>query len=96
MNYLKDYNLTDQDLLDIEEKVDEEDIFEISNNKERVQKIIDFLLSIGITNIKDILIFKSEMFYDDVETIKDKLLECDRSMINLINENVFNFDLIGI
>ncbi len=96
MEYLKKYDLTDEDIMDITQRLDDDDRIEIELNEPRVTAIIDYLLSIGITNLKDILIYKTNIFYDGLDSLKDTLSECDTNMIALLNADVFNFDLIGI
>lgn len=96
MDYLRRYNLSSKDIEDIKNKLDEQDILEIEANEERVNAIIQYFYSRGIKNIKDIFMCKPSIFYDSVESIKERLDKCDVAIINLINEDAYNFDLIGI
>ena len=73
MDYLIKYNLTNEDINDIIESIDEEDRLEIELNEERISSILNYFLSIGLTNIKDIIITKSNLFYDDVNSIKMRI-----------------------
>ena len=97
MEYLTKYNLTTEDINDIINTIDEEDKLELELNEERVSSIIDYLLSIGLTNIKDIIINKPNLFYDDVNSIKMRIEKhSNTNIIELLKEDPINFDLIGM
>lgn len=97
MEYLTKYNLTAEDINDIVNTIDEEDKLELELNEERVSSIIDYFLSIGLTNIKDIIINKPNLFYDDVNSIKERIEKhSNTNIIELLKEDAINFDLIGM
>lgn len=97
MEYLKIFNLTDEDIKDITNSIDEMDINEISMKEEKVIEILKYFISIGITNIKDIIIYKTYLLYDDIETIKEKFNKYSNiNIIKLINEDAVNLELIGL
>ncbi len=97
MEYLTKYNLTAEDINDIINTIDEEDKLELELNEERVSSIIDYFLSIGLTNIKDIIINKPNLFYDDVNSIKERIEKhSNTNIIELLKEDSINFDLIGM
>lgn len=97
MEYLKKFNLTDEDLIEIKNSVDEMDLNEITMKEEKIETILKYFISIGITNIKDIIIYKTYLLYDDIDNIKDKINKYSNiNIIKLINEDAINFDLIGL
>ena len=97
MEYLKIFNLTDEDIKDITNSIDEMDINEISIKEEKVIEILKYFISMGITNIKDIIIYKTYLLYDDIETIKDKFNKYSNiNIIKLINEDAVKLELIGL
>lgn len=97
MEYLTKYNLTTEDIKDITSSIDEDDKLELELNEERVSSIIDYFLSIGLTNIKDIIINKPNLFYDDVNSIKERIEKhSNTNIIELLKEDAINFDLIGM
>ena len=59
MNYLKKYSLSNEDIKDIENNLDDMDINLLYVNEDKVIDIIDYLVSIGFTNIKDLLMYKT-------------------------------------
>ena len=96
MKFLRKYNLTESDILELNNKLSERDKLEIMMHEERVDTIVKYLFSVGIFNLKDIFLYKTNIFYDDVENIKDVLKPCNQSDIALINSDVFQLDLFGI
>ena len=97
MEYLTKYNLNAEDIRDITSSIDEDDKLELELNEERVSSIIDYFLSIGLTNIKDIIINKPNLFYDDVNSIKERIEKhSNTNIIELLKEDPINFDLIGM
>ena len=97
MEYLTKYNLTTEDIKDITNSIDEDDKLELELNEERVSSIIDYFLSLGLTNIKDIIITKPNLFYDDVNSIKMRIEKySNTNIIELLKEDPINFDLIGM
>ena len=97
MDYLTKYNLTNEDIKDIINSIDEDDKLELELNEERVSSIIDYFLSLGLTNIKDIIITKPSLFYDDVNSIKMRIEKhSNTNIIELLKEDPINFDLIGM
>ena len=97
MEYLTKYNLTTEDIKDINNSIDEDDKLELDLNEERVSSIIDYFLSIGLTNIKDIIITKPNLFYDDVNSIKERIEKySNTNILELLKEDPINFDLIGM
>lgn len=97
MEYLKKINFTEEDIKDIIDNIENQDIMELEFNEDRVISIIEYLISLGIKDIKSILIYKTNIFYDDLDSIKRRFEDYNGiDIVELINENLVNFDLIGI
>lgn len=96
MDYLMKFNLTKSDINEIINNIDDMDLLEFNMYEERISKIISYLLSKNITNIKDIIIKKTLLFYETFEHIKELIDSCNKEMIYLLNEDAFNFSLLGI
>lgn len=94
MDYFKNYGLTNEDIKELEEFLDNDDINNYYVFELKVSSILDYFNSIGITNIKDILKYKSNIFYESLENIQ-KNIPNDRIIIDLINEDVNNLDRMG-
>ena len=100
MKYLEKYNMSDEDILDIINllecaKVDT-DIFKYNSNK--VKKILNLFVNIGVTNIKEIIISHPYLFCDTFNSIKKRIDDYDNKeeLAKLINDDASNLKLIGI
>lgn len=96
MKYLKKYGLTLNDIKLIEESLDDMDLNLLYVNEDKVISILDYLVSIGFTNVKDLLMFKSNLFYIKLDVIIDRISKDKENIINEINEDVSYLDKIGL
>ena len=90
MDYLKVYNLTKDDIFEIQNSISDTDYSELSMHEERVHQIIKFLKSKNVKNIKELLINKTSLFYENLDYIKSIFEKYDSKMIESINEDVNN------
>ena len=90
MNYLEGFNLSLDDINDILRNIDEQDKLEFDYNEDKIKKIIKYFLSKKITNIKDIIINKTYIFYEDYDKIKSILDKLTKEQIDLINNDASN------
>lgn len=90
MNYLEGFNLSLDDINDILRNIDEQDKLEFDYNEDKIKKIIKYFLSKKITNIKDIIINKTYIFYEDYDKIKSILDKLTKEQIDLINSDASN------
>ena len=65
MDYLSNYGLTKDDLEDLENNLDVSDYQEFLFKEEKIIPILDYLRDIGLTNIKEIILYKPNLFYDN-------------------------------
>lgn len=96
MNYLKKYGLNNEDIKDIENNLDDMDINLLYVNEDKVIDIIDYLVSIGFTNIKDLLMYKTNLFYIKLDVIKARISKDKDNIINEINNDVNYLDKVGL
>ncbi len=96
MNYLKKYSLSNEDIKDIENNLDDMDINLLYVNEDKVIDIIDYLVSIGFTNIKDLLMYKTNLFYIKLDVIKARIDKDKDNIINEINNDVNYLDKVGL
>ena len=95
MDYLKEYGLSDEDIKEVHESLSYEDWVQISSMKSVVREDIEYFLSLGITNIKDILMGAPYMFYHPAARIKRMVEECQNpDIVELLKEDPINFDLL--
>ena len=97
MEYLKYYNLTDQDINLIATNLDSCYVNDFYLNPEKIKNIIDYLVQKGIRNIKQVIMFRPQLFQNDLEGIKNSFETSDLpNYIEQINEDIVNFELIGL
>ena len=96
MEYLKDYvssegyeKLISLLSLDVQSS--------LSKNKDNIIKIFKYFKSIGINKFDDLLLFRCDLLFEDVESLKDKINKMDTSFVSFIIQNdVGNLINLGI
>lgn len=96
MKYLKKYGLSLNDIKQIEESLDDMDLNLLYVNEDKVISILDYLVSIGFTNIKELLMYKSNLFYIKLDVIIDRISKDKENIIKEINEDVSYLDKVGL
>lgn len=96
MKYLKKYGLSLNDIKEMEESLDDMDLNLLYVNEDKVISILDYLVSIGFTNIKELLMYKSNLFYIKLDVIIDRISKDKENIIKEINEDVSYLDKVGL
>jgi len=96
MKYLKKYGLSLNDIKEIEESLDDMDLNLLYVNEDKAISILDYLVSIGFTNIKELLMYKSNLFYIKLDVIIDRISKDKENIIKEINEDVSYLDKVGL
>ena len=91
MDYLKEYNLSETDIEEIVNNIDEMDRMEYEIHEENICKILDYLKEKDF-DIKKLLMYKSYMFYTKYEVLVDKLNTIPEDKISKINGNIDKID----
>ncbi len=69
----------------------------LSKNKDNIIKIFKYFKSIGINKFDDLLLFRYDLLFEDVESLKDKINKMDTSFVSFIIQNdVGNLINLGI
>lgn len=69
----------------------------LSKNKDNIIKIFKYFKSIGINKFDDLLLFRCDLLFADVESLKDKINKMDTSFVSFIIQNdVGNLINLGI
>ena len=100
MDYLKEYNITEEEIKNIEKILDaaEVNIDIFLYNTEKVKSILDLFTNIGVHNLYEIIITNPYMFYDTVRSIETKIngYRDKQELARLINEDPNNLDIIHL
>ena len=97
MDFLKQLGYTEQDINDIKDYNYDYTLDNIVLNKENVEDIIEYLLSIGIerNTIKEIFMYQVGLFFKSKEEIKTSFDEYEiDSIVKSLNYDVNNIELI--
>ncbi len=100
MDYLKEYNITDQEIENIKKLLDitevHVDIF--LYNEEKIRAILDLFKNIGVKNFYEIIITNPYMFCDTVRSIEVRIngYRNKEELGRLINEDPTNLELIQL
>lgn len=95
MDYLSKYNITKEMLEELKKSLDSSHINYLELYEDKITKILDYLISVGINNVYDILMHRINIFYEDIDYIK-KSIESNNNIVELINEDIVNFEDIGL
>ena len=96
MEYLKEYDFTDDDINELKEILDDNDINEIILEETLIKNMLDYLKNIGIKSVKDVLFMKPYIIYSSINAIDRAINNYDGDIINLINEDIRNIELLDI
>ncbi len=100
LDYLKNYNLSDNQIGSIREYLLEGDyninVFEYE--PENTCKILDLFVSIGVTNLYYIILANPSIFCVDVSEVERRLNRFDdkQELARLLNEDPSNLALVGL
>ncbi len=100
MNYLKNYHLSDEQIKKIEDAIKEHhvniDIFKY--DPEKIVAILNLFLSIGVTNLYNIIITNPSLFCDTVSSIENRMNQYENKdeLARRLNEDARNLNLIGL
>ncbi len=97
MEFLLQYDLTDEDIEEVKNRNDEAIIKNVILNQNNVKEVIDYLLEVGLNKevIKDLFVEQIGMFFRTKEEIKNVFDEYEiDSIIKSLNYDVNTVDLI--
>ncbi|MBP5407822.1 MAG: hypothetical protein J6Y42_01620 [Bacilli bacterium] len=97
MEFLLQYDLTNEEIEEISNRNDADIIKNIEMNQKNVKEVIDYLLEVGINKevIKDLFLEQIGMFFRSKDEIQDVFDEYEiESIIKSLNYDVNTVDLI--
>lgn len=100
MDYLKEYNITEEEIVDIKRSILENEMDEnlFIYDYDKIKKILDLFISIGVTNLYGILVTNPLIFGESYEHIKEKVdsYQDKEKLRDLINEDAMNLSIINL
>ena len=95
MNFLREYDITDEVIEQIRENNDSSIIQSVIYNEQNVGKIINYFKEINIEVIDELLISRPELFTVDLSKIKSEINKYNvEILVNLINEDINSINFI--
>ena len=95
MNFLREYDITDEVIEQIRENNDSSIIQSVIYNEQNVGKIINYFKEINIEVIDELLISRLELFTIDVSKIKSEINKYNvEILVNLINEDINSINFL--
>ena len=95
MNFLREYDITDEVIEQIRENNDSSIIQSVIYNEQNVGKIINYFKEINIEVIDELLISRPELFTVDISKIKSEINKYNvEVLVNLINEDINSINFI--
>lgn len=86
LDYLNGY-LDNDDIEIIKKQFNKDILNNFEAMKDNVLLILNYLLSIGIRNIKSIILKRPDLFFEDLELLKEKVGKYDNNLIKFIFDN---------
>ena len=100
LDYLDKYNLTSEQIKDIEQALIErgENIEHYQYNPEIIMETLDLFADIGVTNIYGIMMIPSSIFHSTMRSLKNRINSYGNKeqLAKLLNEDAENLSLIGL
>lgn len=95
MNFLREYDITDEVIEQIRTNNDSSIIQSLIYNEQNVGKIINYFKEINIEVIDELLISRPELFTIDLSKIKREINKYNvEILVNLINEDINSINFI--
>ena len=89
LSYLKDYNLTDDQIKDIINTYDNELLKSLNFSKKNVKEIIKYLLDFGVEDIYNVIKKRVDLFFLPITLVKQNLTKLDKNMlVYLLNNSI--------
>lgn len=88
IDYLKKY-LKDEEFRTIELEFNKIDKYNFDENEYNVIRVLDYLKSIGVTNFKELLLYRRDICFKDLDVLIEDISKIRQDLIvKIINEDV--------
>lgn len=97
LSYLKEYNLTDEQIKDIINTYDKGLIINLNSSKNNVKEIIKYLKDFGVIDIYNVIKKRIDLFFLPLTLVKQNFTKLDKNMlvyvINNSIEDLINYNI---
>lgn len=97
IDFLSKYNLSKDDILEIKGHFDSEFIYNFGIMKNNVMEVLDYFQSIGVTNFKNLILYRCDLCFMDEKYLKEQIGMYDEKLIVFIINNdicdLLDFDI---
>ena len=89
LNYLKEYDITDDQIKDIINTYDNNLLKNLSFSKKNVKEIINYLKDFGVEDIYNVIKNRIDLFFLPLSLVKQNFTKLDRNMlVHLLNNSI--------
>jgi hypothetical protein len=97
IDYLKKYNLTDNDLNAIKKRYNDTYVNNFEIMMDNVNEILSFLKEYGVKNLVNVVLYRPDICFRDVDYFRNQLDKFDKNFILYVFdhdiEDLINFDI---
>ena len=95
IDYLKKYDLTDNDIASITNRFNFSYINNFEIMMDNVCEILSFLKDYGVTNITNVILYRPDIYFRDLDSFKNDINKFDKNFIIYVFNNDIE-DLINL
>jgi len=89
LSYLKDYNLTDDQIKDIVNTYDNDLLKNLNFSKKNVKEISKYLIEFGVEDIYNVIKNRVDLFFLPLQLVKQNFTKLDKNMlVYLLNNSI--------
>lgn len=97
IDFLSKYGLSNDDITEIKGRFDDKFVYNLGIMKNNVSEVFDYLQSIGVSNFKDLIIYRCDLCFMDVKYLKEQISKYNEKLIVYIMNNdicdLLDFDI---
>ena len=97
LDYLKQFNLKNEDISEIKKMFNKDIISKFEVMENNVVLILNYLKEIGVINFKDLILYRPDICFMNIQYLKGKIEKLDSKLVKFVIENdidnLINFDI---
>ena len=89
LSYLKEYNLTDEQIKDIVNTYDNDLLQNLNFSKKNVKEITKYLIEFGVEDVYNVIKNRIDLFFMPLQLVKQNFTKLDKNMlVYLLNNSI--------